>query len=201
METSSARVTGEARLVSLDGLRGLAALTVLLFHVCLSFAWLNGDRYTGSITDLLSFTPLHVLFQGREAVHLFFVLSGYTLPALLHRIKPLSWQYLVSRSVRLYVPAWLALGFYMLITFLMSKAEPVEVSFGSSEKILRDFVLVSRIRNPVLVVDSLMATSNVGAIPACFIKLFRCVNDFGRCFEVGTNPIHAHVSNRHDAIS
>lgn len=142
METSSSRVAGEGRLVSLDGLRGLAALTVLLFHVCLSFAWLSGDRYTGSITDLLSFTPLHVIFQGREAVHLFFVLSGYTLPALLHRIKPLSWQYLISRSVRLYVPAWLALGFYMLITSLMSKLLQVEASFGPPEKILRDFVLV-----------------------------------------------------------
>jgi peptidoglycan/LPS O-acetylase OafA/YrhL len=61
------------RITSLDSLRGIAALVVVLYHLCMTF-WetLHG---TGIYT-LLRHQPLLILLQGRSAVILFFVMSG-----------------------------------------------------------------------------------------------------------------------------
>lgn len=137
-EISAAQV----RRTSLDGLRGSAALVVFFFHLSLPLPIISAQTYTGTTWDLLLFTPLRVLLEGGEAVHLFFALSGYTLPFLLAKLKPYSWQYLVSRSVRLYIPAWIALALYIGASWLESSQRGVKANFGSPEKILRDFILV-----------------------------------------------------------
>ncbi|MPZ16122.1 MAG: acyltransferase family protein [Chloroflexi bacterium] len=88
------------RLGQLDGLRGVAALFVLLSHMLrASGAW-DGPFLAG-----LDRTPLHLLVGGREAVLLFFTLSGFVLalPVLSASDRPYD-GYLVKRVFRIYVP-------------------------------------------------------------------------------------------------
>lgn len=66
---------GGGRLRELDGLRGLAALTVVLHHALLVLPAFYLDTGWAKVLD----SPLHVAFAGTEAVILFFVLSGFVL--------------------------------------------------------------------------------------------------------------------------
>lgn len=80
-------------------MRGLASLTVCLFHAC-------GLRAAG-VALLPRDTWLRVLFHGRGAVILFFVLSGFALRLSLENKKRvpvpnLSLSYLLGRLFRLY---------------------------------------------------------------------------------------------------
>lgn len=61
------------RLEYLDSVRGLAALAVLLSHTAGAFIWLQG------VSTVISLPFLNILFNGKEAVAMFFVLSGFVL--------------------------------------------------------------------------------------------------------------------------
>ena len=67
----------------LDSLRGVAALTVVLCHFGFAFYQaLLGDltsKYNSGFESLLYNTPVSILFNGRFAIFIFFVLSGYVL--------------------------------------------------------------------------------------------------------------------------
>lgn len=75
--------------ISADGLRGLAAVNVLLCHLFLAFipggfAFIYPDTTTpdamrGVVDHVIAFQPLSVLWNGQFAVCIFFVLSGYVL--------------------------------------------------------------------------------------------------------------------------
>ncbi len=103
-----------ARLPSLDGLRGLAAIVVVVHHALLTWPALFAQYEVpnrGSGTWWLTFTPLHLAWAGREAVVVFFILSGLVLvlPFLGPR-KVGTWPgYLVRRVLRLYPPVAVAL--------------------------------------------------------------------------------------------
>ena len=96
--------SGLQRTLALDGLRGLAALTVLVWHVVdrLSHGTLQGD---GVLTHALA-------DSGKVAVSLFFVLSGFLLARPLlawllgQRERPSLPRFLRARLLRI-VPAWL----------------------------------------------------------------------------------------------
>jgi len=61
------------RLEYLDSILGLAALFVLLSHTVAAFAWPTG------FGSFLRLPFISILFNGQEAVCMFFVLSGYVL--------------------------------------------------------------------------------------------------------------------------
>jgi peptidoglycan/LPS O-acetylase OafA/YrhL len=75
--------------ISADGLRGLAAVNVLLCHLFLAFlpggfAFIYPDTTTpdamhGPVDHIIGFPFLSVLWNGQFAVCIFFVLSGYVL--------------------------------------------------------------------------------------------------------------------------
>lgn len=102
----------------MDGLRGLAALVVVACHALSTLPGIGSvvfDDRTAGLGPLESwavFSPLHVLWNGTPAVHVFFVLSGFVL--ILPFTKPgaaRSWApYYAKRLLRLYLPAWAALA-------------------------------------------------------------------------------------------
>jgi peptidoglycan/LPS O-acetylase OafA/YrhL len=77
--TASADAAAAARVESLDGLRGLAAVVVVSCHLFEFSSLSHGLR------SLVLSSPFGVLFNGPGAVHLFFVLSGYVLALSLSR--------------------------------------------------------------------------------------------------------------------
>ncbi len=87
------------RIKSLDALRGLAALLVVIHHLYLVAL---GD---GVAAAWPAATPLNIVVLGRPNVILFFVLSGYvlTLPFLGHEPQGYG-RYLLKRFCRLYLP-------------------------------------------------------------------------------------------------
>ena len=102
------------RIPALDGLRGIAALAVVLHHTliasipALAAAYGTGRVHLNTIEWALVRTPLHILWAGPEFVIVFFVLSGFvlTLPAL-NGLKLAA--YYPSRLLRLYLPVFGAL--------------------------------------------------------------------------------------------
>jgi peptidoglycan/LPS O-acetylase OafA/YrhL len=109
-----------ARVYSLDGLRGVAAVVVFVHHVFLTQPAL-AEAYRapadgsgnpgplGPMSWLFTHTPLHLVWAGTEAVFVFFVLSGLVLAlptAAGGRIDLAA--YYPRRLLRLYLPVWAA---------------------------------------------------------------------------------------------
>lgn len=103
------RTHGTGRLRALDGLRGTAALVVLLHHTLLLNPQFPGsppgeDFTGGTLLSWVSFSPLKLFTAGTESVIVFFVLSGLvvSLPALKHGFD---WfAYFPRRIARLMLP-------------------------------------------------------------------------------------------------
>jgi peptidoglycan/LPS O-acetylase OafA/YrhL len=119
------------RLSSLDGLRGLAALVVVLHHTLLASEPTLAGPYNagpfpadGSVGWLLTYTPLHILWAGPEFVVVFFVLSGFvlSLPTASGRSRSRIASFYPSRFVRLYLPVWAALAFAAVLHVAVSHA-------------------------------------------------------------------------------
>jgi len=111
-----------ARLVALDGLRGVAALVVVLFHVT-EIARPVAQGASPAAWWAITQTPAKLLTSGTEAVLVFFVLSGLVvaLPALRDGF---SWAgYTVTRLVRLYLPVWAALALVVLLVTVLPRDE------------------------------------------------------------------------------
>jgi peptidoglycan/LPS O-acetylase OafA/YrhL len=122
------------RLTALDGLRGVAALIVMLHHMYLvavpSLRSVGGSA-PGSLYWWVSGTPLKLLTAGSEAVLVFFVLSGLVvaLPAL--RNSRFSWSgFLASRIARIYLPVWASLAIGTALIWLVPR-DPLAVTPGS----------------------------------------------------------------------
>jgi peptidoglycan/LPS O-acetylase OafA/YrhL len=116
-----------SRLTTLDGLRGVAALVVVLHHLLLvatPFLKSQGGTAPWSAYWWISETPLKLLSAGSEAVLVFFILSGLVvaLPSL--RTRNFSWAgFLSGRLVRLYLPVWASLAFGTLLIWLVPRSE------------------------------------------------------------------------------
>ncbi|RII94817.1 acyltransferase [Clavibacter michiganensis] len=127
MPSASTALKKTARVTSLDGLRGLAAIVVLVHHALLTAPVLASAYYGGSVSDAsdpvswaLTYTPLHLIWAGTEAVYLFFVLSGVVLTFPVLRSRSFSWlAYYPSRLLRLYGPIVFAvlLGWVLFLAF------------------------------------------------------------------------------------
>ncbi|MBW9054926.1 acyltransferase family protein [Rhizobium mesosinicum] len=118
------------RYKQLDALRGIAAFTVVLHHLFLAFpgseaglkafdpsSWAHWETW-------VEYTPLRGFANGRPAVVLFFVLSGFVLAASLEK-QSMSYQgYLIRRFCRIYLPFAIAIAFAVTL-FLLSPAGPI----------------------------------------------------------------------------
>ncbi|HUC87081.1 MAG TPA: acyltransferase [Candidatus Saccharimonadales bacterium] len=107
----------------LDGLRGLAALIVVLDHFAISFfpAATDGSVHTthGALESVVQQTPLHILVSGNFSVCIFFVLSGFVLSAKFFRTRDrhVVVASAIKRYFRLALPV---LGCVMLAFILMA---------------------------------------------------------------------------------
>lgn len=117
------------RIKSLDSIRGLAALTVVVHHCLLVFpafyALQSGSGVEpGAGHRLLAFSPLHLGWAGTEAVILFFVLSGFVLalPFVSGR-EVVTSRFIAKRVCRIYLPYIVAVGASTAILLLFTFEE------------------------------------------------------------------------------
>lgn len=124
-----------ARYTSLDGLRGVAALVVLIHH-CLLVSPELADAVDGDGSALVdawvwwvTFTPLHLFWAGHEAVYVFFILSGFVLTLPFVRKHRTSWlAYYPKRMIRIYLPVWGSLVFALIMASMIPRAAASELS-------------------------------------------------------------------------
>lgn len=114
------------RLKSLDGLRGIAALVVLLHHGLLPIPEFSGPLYSdvdAGSWNWLVFSPLHFFFAGTEAVLVFFVLSGFVLARPVLGSARFSWRaYYPSRLCRIYIPVLAAVCWAALLCAILPRS-------------------------------------------------------------------------------
>jgi peptidoglycan/LPS O-acetylase OafA/YrhL len=130
--------SAETRVTQLDGLRGVAALVVVACHVVSTLPGTGGvfsDRSVGlnAAEAGAVFSPLHLLWNGTPAVHVFFVLSGYVLVLPFTRPGAVRnrAQYYARRFFRLYLPARASLAVAVaLITIIPRSASPLQSSWA-----------------------------------------------------------------------
>jgi peptidoglycan/LPS O-acetylase OafA/YrhL len=98
MATDCNETTG--RLETLDAIRGLAALVVVINHAY----YIVPEAWQATLW-FLNMTPLRILALGKPAVVVFFVLSGFVLALSLIRGRaPTYPDFVIRRIFRIYVP-------------------------------------------------------------------------------------------------
>ena len=111
---------------SLQGLRGLASLSVFFLHLTLAAPniFYSGEFYTRFFIFFLR-SPLGIICNGTSSVAIFFVLSGYVLVQGMNSFPAGIW--LRARICRLYIPVIAVVAMTSLVTF--QKRNPSHV-FG-----------------------------------------------------------------------
>ncbi len=96
--------TTSDRILALDGLRGIAAMVVVVFHfLCLMHPAIVPDMHDSP--PWVSDSPVAVLWNGPFAVSVFFVLSGFVIAGSADRRQRRFVTNVVSRYIRLAIPA------------------------------------------------------------------------------------------------
>ncbi|TCT09833.1 peptidoglycan/LPS O-acetylase OafA/YrhL [Tepidamorphus gemmatus] len=112
----------DSRIASLDGLRGIAAVIVMLGHFVLAFTpvWYAGTvAFNWSGPNIAAKTPLFVLQSGTFAVFVFFALSGFVMAQSGDRSRAPLLALAGTRLLRLNIPvaASIALAVVLLAIF------------------------------------------------------------------------------------
>ncbi len=110
------------RLHHLDGLRGIAALIVVIFHYLSAFVPALTPDQTAE-PYWLSDTPLAVLFNGSFSVIVFFVLSGFVVSKAAYRRDSLPLT-IGLRYLRLTIPMLVS----VLVAWLLLRMFPIEAT-------------------------------------------------------------------------
>lgn len=116
------------RFIHLDALRGIAALTVVLFHYWHVFP---ESTIPPLLKTLATLPGIRMMFGGAQAVMVFFVLSGYVLSLPYHRGRGPSYrQFAVRRVFRIYVPYVVAISVGAALMWILGSANiPKDVAW------------------------------------------------------------------------
>ncbi|MCK7593977.1 acyltransferase family protein [Pseudomarimonas salicorniae] len=115
------------RLLGLDALRGIAALSVLLYHYTTRFDQKHGHG-----------EPLPFSFEsGFLGVNLFFAISGFVIFMTLDRVRVPA-DFVVSRFSRLFPAFWAAIALTFTIEWL---AQPLAQPIAPGQALLNVFML------------------------------------------------------------
>jgi peptidoglycan/LPS O-acetylase OafA/YrhL len=135
------KTLNKPRILTLDSLRGLAAVTVVAAHAC-------GILINGHSLD--EYTPLYLLRAAHESVIFFFLLSGYVLTYQIKNQQYFNyWNFLMQRVFRIYIPYFvvMTLVFILYIFFMQNKGDLQNKNwffqpFPSSRDVAAHFFLV-----------------------------------------------------------
>src|SRR3954467_6873454 len=118
----------DRRFKELDGLRGVAALWVVVFHMTYGLTiWLAGQEQL-----IAESTPFSVQIRGMMAVHLFFIISGFVISMTVERTRDPP-AFVVSRFARLFPAYWTAVVIAVAINMLDPLAVfPVTLDQGAA---------------------------------------------------------------------
>jgi peptidoglycan/LPS O-acetylase OafA/YrhL len=95
-------MSNESRFSELDGLRGIAALWVVLYHFV--------GRHPGLPSVLgKAIAPWDINLWGLMAVHLFFIISGFVIFMTIRRCVTVA-DFAASRAIRLYPAYWVSVA-------------------------------------------------------------------------------------------
>lgn len=142
------------RLLGLDGLRGLAAAVVLIHHCLLTspgLAFAVDSRRTDALDPWIwwaTYTPLHLLWAGREAVYVFFILSGFVLALPFFGGRRQKWvNYYAKRAIRIYLPVWASVVLALISVWVVPRFAAPELSnwlnaHADEPNIVRDLLLL-----------------------------------------------------------
>ncbi|QZN86478.1 acyltransferase [Cellulomonas sp. C5510] len=125
--------SSSGRLAALDGLRGVAALVVLVHHSLLLVPALmaasdGSGAPRSALVQAVTATPLHLLWDGEVAVQMFFVLSGFVLTVAAQRAQHRWSAYYPQRLLRLYLPVWAAVVLAVALRFAVPRADSAGLS-------------------------------------------------------------------------
>jgi peptidoglycan/LPS O-acetylase OafA/YrhL len=131
------------KITYLDGLRGIAAVNVMIMHffVALAPAMVYGNElpshFGGNLEQLFSTTPLGLIGAGNFSVCIFFVLSGYVLTQKYFQMRDDS--IIISGALRRYIRLFIPVFATVMLSFLLASAglyryyiETMMVSAGSN---------------------------------------------------------------------
>lgn len=113
------------RIREFDSLRGIAAFTVVIHHFLLILPAIDANTYGQKIfwqVNVIKYTPLHLVWAGREAVIFFFVLSGFVLSLPFLGGKEVKYShFLIKRVCRIYIPYFCAITIAIMLDLLLSR--------------------------------------------------------------------------------
>ena len=130
----------QRRYRSLDGVRGVAALVVLVHHSLLTIPALAnpqlGSYHASGWAWWLTNTPVHTVWDGTEAVYVFFILSGFVLMPRLTRSFAGWIGYYGARLTRLYLPVFAATAFAAVMFLAVQRTSRSNASWWVNSHVM-----------------------------------------------------------------
>ncbi|WP_440955027.1 acyltransferase family protein [Methanosarcina sp. Mfa9] len=130
------------KIAYLDGLRGIAAVNVMIMHffVALAPAMIYGSKlpsHFGNLDLVFSSTPLGLIGAGNFSVCIFFILSGFVLTHKYFEMKDSS--IIISSAMRRYIRLFIPVFAAVMLSYLLASAglyryylETMMISAGSN---------------------------------------------------------------------
>ena len=136
------------RIEVFDGIRGLASLIVMFFHLCV---WsVNGYKantyreFVSPYWEVMTNTPLKIFWGGNEAVLVFYIIGGFVLAKPYLKGRELAFlPFIIRRWIRVMLPYLIILTVSYLLVYLFGNLKAAIALSGSFN------VKWSRLPNPL----------------------------------------------------